>query len=155
TPLQQIRKAVAAAPVIGKTTATIAAAVAPAPMNATRESELDEGQSFAEMLTDQGVEESDALAAMNALGKVFDLRKLRAGQDVTLSFTRTDARETLTGAVFQPEDTKEITLARAGNGSFAAHVNLIPVTRHRIAAAGEIRSTLYEGADRAGISHAL
>jgi murein DD-endopeptidase MepM/ murein hydrolase activator NlpD len=155
SPLQQARKAVQATPVLGATSAKLAAAIAPNPLNATREAELDEGQTFAEMLTDQAVDESNALAAMNALSKVYDLRKLRAGQDVTLSFARTDSKETLTGAVFQPEDTKEISLARAGDGSFAAHVTLIPVTRHRIAAAGEIRSTLYEAADRAGITHAL
>ena len=153
--LQQLRNAVQATPIVNDTSATLAAAIAPTPVNTTREAELDEGQTFAEMLTDQGVAEGDALAAMNALGKVFDLRHLRAGQDITLSFARTDAKETLTGAIFQPEDTKEITLARAGDGSFAAHTDLIPVTRHRIAATGDIRTTLYEAGDRAGVSHAL
>jgi murein DD-endopeptidase MepM/ murein hydrolase activator NlpD len=153
--LQQLRNIVQATPSVAETGTKLAAAVAPTPVNATREAELDEGQTFAEMLTDQGVDEGDALAAMNALSKSYDLRRLRAGQDVSLSFARTDAKETLTGAVFQPEDTKEISLARSADGSYAAHVTVIPVTRHRVAAAGEIRTTLYEAGDRAGVSHAL
>lgn len=153
SPLQQLRGAIQASPA-GEAGAAVASAMAPAAVHATREAELDEGQTFADMLSDQGIDENEAQAVNNALGKVYDLRRLRAGQDVTLSFDRTDARETLTGATFQPEDTKEITISRTANG-FAAHVTQIPVSRQRMAAAGEIRSTLYEAGDRAGVSHAL
>ena len=135
--------------------ASIQAAISAAPTHSTREAELDEGQTFAEMLTDQGVSEGEALAATVALSKVYDMRKLRAGQDFTLSFDNTASKEVMTGAVFQPEDTKEISLARTAQGTFAGHINLIPVTRHRIAASSEIHSTLYEAGERAGISHAL
>ncbi len=155
TTLQQMRNVVQSNQALSTTGAKMAAAIAPTLINATREAELDEGQSFAEMLTDQGVPEGEAMAAANALSKVFDMRKLKAGQDVTLSFLRTDAKETMTGAVFQPEDTKEISLTRATDGSFSAHTTAIPVTRQRVAAAGEIHSTLYEAGDRAGVSHAL
>ena len=140
--------------------ANMAAALAPAPLNVTREAELDDGQSFAELLTDQGVAAADANAAMGALGKVFDLRKLQTGQDVTLSFIRTGQDEMFTGAVFQPEDTREITISRtdtnpAAAGNYIAETKIIPVTRQRIAAVGEIRNSLYEAGDRAGVPHAL
>jgi murein DD-endopeptidase MepM/ murein hydrolase activator NlpD len=153
--LQQLRNALQSTPGVASAGASVAAAIAPTPVSATREAELDEGQTFSEMLTDQDIAEGDALAASNALSKAYDMRRLRAGQDFTLSFTRTPTKETLTGVTFQPEDTKEISLARAADGSFSAHVNLIPVTRHRIAAGGEIHSTLYEAGDHAGVSHAL
>ena len=91
----------------------MAAALAPTPVSVSREVELDEGQSFAELLTDQGIATAEATAAMNALAKGYDLRRLRAGQDVTLSFLRTGKSETFESAVFQPEDTKEITILRA------------------------------------------
>lgn len=155
TTLQQMRGAVQTAPVLGAAGASIASALGQAPMHATREAELDEGQTFAEMLTDQGVDENEASAAQNALSKVYDMRHLRAGQDFTLSFDRTSSKETLTATVFQPEDTKEINLTRTAEGGFVGHVNMIPITRHRIAASGEIRTTLYEAGDRAGVSHAL
>ena len=155
TVMQQIRGAVQSTPGLASAGSAVTAAIAPAPLHATREAELEEGQTFAEMLTDQGVDEGEALAASNALSKVYDMRRLRAGQDFTLSFDRTDTKETLTTATFQPEDTKEISLSRAANGAFNAHVSLIPITRHRVAAAGQIRTTLYEAGDRAGVSHAL
>lgn len=153
--LQQLRQAVQSTPALGYTGAKMAAALVPAPINATRETELDDGQTFAEMLTDQGVDEAVAQTAANALDKVYDMRHLRAGEDFTLSFLRTDTKETLNGIVFQPEDTKEISLTRTAEGGFTAKVNLIPVTRQRLAAAGEIHSSLYEAGDRAGVSHAL
>ena len=144
-----------ATPPLAAAGAGLAAAIAPTPVSATREGELDEGQLFSEMLTDQGVDEGTALAASNALSKVYDVRRLQAGQEFSLSFLRTDSKETLNSIVFQPEDTKEITLTRAVDGSFTAHVNMIPVTRHRMAGAGEIRTNLYEAGSRAGVSHAL
>ena len=144
-----------ATPPLAAAGAGLAAAIAPTPVSATRESELDEGQLFSEMLTDQGVDEGVALAASNALSKVYDVRRLQAGQEFSLSFLRTDLKETLNSIVFQPEDTKAISLTRATDGRFTAQVAQIPVTRQRIAASGEIHSTLYEAADRAGVSHAL
>jgi murein DD-endopeptidase MepM/ murein hydrolase activator NlpD len=135
--------------------ATVAAAIAEKPVSTAREVELDDGQTFAELLTDQGISEGDAAAAMNALAKVYDMRKLKAGQDITLSFLSTGRQETLTGATFQPEDTSEITVRRAADSSFKAEVTNIPVSHHRFAASGQIRSSLYEAGDAAGVPHAV
>jgi len=138
--------------------ANIAEAVAPAlvqPVNTTREAELDDGQTFAEMLADAGAADADATSAMNALSKVYDLRKLKAGQDITLSFVRTAQQETLTGANFQPEATKEVSVTRDAEGNYTANVKLIPIVRQRLAARGEITSTLYEAGDRQGVPHAI
>lgn len=122
---------------------------------ATREVELDEGQTFADMLQDSDVSDADAAAAMNALSKIYDLRKLQAGQAFTLSFLRNDNQDIFTGATFQPEATREMVVARAADGSFAAEVKMIPVERHRLAARGEINSSLYEAGDRANVPHAI
>lgn len=124
-------------------------------VNVTREAELDEDQTFAELLSDQGVADADALGAMNALAKVYDLRHLKAGQDVTLTFSRTDRQETFVGATFQPEDTKEIVLTRSAQGEFTGVVKPIPVTRQRFAARADIDSSLYEAGDSAGVPHAV
>ena len=72
-----------------------------------------------------------------------------------LSFLRTGTEETFTGAVFQPEDVKEISVLRKAQGGFVADMKLIPVTRQRFAAIGEIHSSLYEAGDRAGVPHAV
>lgn len=121
----------------------------------TREAELESGSTFAEMLADQGIARAEAMAAMNALAKAYDLRRLKAGQEVTLFFERSGAREVLTGAVFQPDDTKEVSIARARDGSYAAESRAIPVTRHRMAASAEIRSSLYEAGDRMNVPRSV
>jgi len=126
-----------------------------APENVTREAEVDEGQDFSDMLSDAGVNDNDAAAAMTALGRVYPLRKLQAGQDVTLTFSRTPEAEMFTNAVFQPEDTKEITVSRQPDGSFTANVKNIPIIREQVATKGEIRTTLHEAGERAGVPHAI
>ncbi|MDR3448892.1 MAG: M23 family metallopeptidase [Alphaproteobacteria bacterium] len=131
------------------------ASAANPPENVLREAEIDDGQDFADMLGDAGVSDADAAAASAALARVYPLNNLRAGQDVSLNFSRTTQSETFNGAVFQPEDTKEITISRAAGGQFSATVKMIPIIRERVAAHGEIRSSLYEAGQRAGVPHAI
>jgi murein DD-endopeptidase MepM/ murein hydrolase activator NlpD len=133
----------------------VATALSPAPENITREAELDDSQTFAGLLSQSGVPDTDANAAMNALAKVYDLQKLRAGQSVSLFFTRTGQTETFSGAIFLPEATKEVTVSRDAKGYFTADVKIVPVVRQRLAAAGEIRSSLYDAGDAAGVPHSV
>ena len=53
----------------------------------TRTVTLDRGDTLASALTDVGVSQDDANAAMLALGKVYDLRALRAGENFDIAFT--------------------------------------------------------------------
>jgi murein DD-endopeptidase MepM/ murein hydrolase activator NlpD len=125
------------------------------PENVTREAEVGGGQAFDDMLTAAGVSGAEATAAMNAVAKVFNLQKLRAGQDVTLSFSRTPQAEVFTSAVFQPDDTKEITVTREASGTYKANAKMIPIVRERVAAHGEIKSSVFEAGDRAGVPRAV
>jgi len=126
-----------------------------APETVMRDAEVASGQNFSEVLGDAGVSEGDAQAAMNALSRIYPLRRLRAGQNITLTFQRTAQAETFTSAVFQPEDTKEIHVSRGADGKFTAVGKPIPIVRERIAARGEIRSSVFEAGDRAGVPHAI
>jgi hypothetical protein len=143
------------AQVLAEAGADVAAAIAEKPVSTTREAELDDDETFAEFLANQGIADSEAAVVMNALAKVYNLRQLKAGQDVTLSFLRTGQKETFTGATFQPEDTREIVITRTPTDTFKAEVVSIPVVRHRFAARGQIRSSLYEAGDNAGVPHAI
>lgn len=120
-----------------------------------REAELAGGQDFSDMLGDAGVADAEAKAAMNALSRAYPLQKLRAGQNVTLTFSRTPQAETFTSAVFQPEDTKEVTVVRQADGSFVANAKMIPIVRERVAAQGEIKSSVFEAGERAGVPYAV
>ena len=131
----------------------VTGALAPAEI-VTQDAEIDDGQDFSDMLSDAGVNDDDAAAAMAAISHVYN-RRLQAGQDVTLTFSRTAQAQSFTSAVFQPEDTKEITVARAADGSFTASLKNIPIIRERVAATGDIRSSVYEAGERAGVPHAI
>jgi len=133
---------------------TVAEAIVPHDVM-TREAEVDEGQDFSDMLMDAGASDADAAAAMNAVARVYALEKLRAGQNVVLTFSRAPQAETFTSAVFQPEDTKEITVTRQANGSYLANAKMIPIIRERVAAHGEIRSSVFEAGERAGVPHGV
>ena len=125
------------------------------PQNVIREAELEDAATFAHLLTSSGVGNADALAATSALAKVLDPRHLKSGQSVTLSLTRLGNQERLDSAIFQSDATKEITIARDGASSFAAHIKTMPITREHFAARGEIHSSLYEAGERAHVPHAL
>jgi murein DD-endopeptidase MepM/ murein hydrolase activator NlpD len=131
------------------------AAMAPKPELVSREVELASSRSFASMLTDSDVDPQDALAVSTALSKVYDQKKLKAGQEVTLTFTRLGQDETLKSLVFQPELTKEVSITRESDGTFKAVARVTPIERERVAARGEIRSSLYEAGAREGVPRAV
>ena len=131
------------------------AAVAAKPENISRVVELGDGRTFSRMLMDAAIQETDALAAASALGKVFDHRKLKAGQEVTLSITRLGDQETLTALTFEPEPTKEISITRQPGGEYLAQLKNTPIERQRVAARGEIRGSLYGAGEREGVPRSI
>lgn len=149
----------APAQAIANASNAVVAAVKPVlsakPETVIREAELEDGATFAQLLTSSGVGNTDALAATSALAQVIDPRHLKSGQSVTLSITRLGAQEHLDSATFQSETTKEITIARDAGGAFTAHVKTMPITREHFAARAEIHSSLYEAGERAHVPHAL
>lgn len=79
------------------------------------------------------------------------IRKLKAGQEVTLSITRLAKVETCFSPVFEPEPTKEITISRQPNGEYLAQMKNTPIERQRMVARGEVRGSLYASGERAGV----
>ena len=130
-------------------------AIQPKPETVTRQVELDRGQTFAAMLADADVEPAEAAAVAAALDKVYDHRKLKAGEEVTLAFTRIGEDETLNIVTLQPEPTKEVTITRGTDNLFKGEVKITPLQRQRLAAEGTIRSSLYEAGQRAGVPRAI
>lgn len=132
-----------------------ATVVSTTPQIITREVELARGDSFAAMLADADVSPDTVDAVIAAFNKVYDHRKLKAGQEATLTFSRLGEEETLTGVTFQPEITREITITRAADGQFAGRVNVTPIERRRFAVKASIHSSLYEAGDREGVPRSV
>lgn len=152
---EPVRAAVSAANEVHEEVREIASAVAPKPETVTREIELKSGATFADSLANADVNPDDVAAATVALNGVFDHQKLKAGQEMTLAFTRLGSEETLMGVTFQPEPTKEVVIARQAGGGFTGQVKATPIERERFAVRAEIRSSLYEAGDREGVPRAV
>jgi murein DD-endopeptidase MepM/ murein hydrolase activator NlpD len=148
---EPVRAAMTAANDVQDEVREIAQSVAPKPEIVTREVELGKGKTFAGMLEDADVAPGDALAAAAALNEVFSHRLLKAGQEMTLTFSRLGNEETLTNVTFQPEAVKEVVIARTGEDGFVGEVNVTPFERERFAVRGEIRTSLYEAGAREGV----
>ncbi|MDE1901918.1 MAG: M23 family metallopeptidase [Alphaproteobacteria bacterium] len=125
------------------------------PVVMTRDAEIDSGENLADALGDAGVSDDAAAAAMNAVARVYPLKKLRAGQDMTLTFNHTQTADQFVSATFDPEDTREITVTRQANGAFTASLRDIPVIRQRFAARVVIQSSIFEAGARAGVPHSV
>ncbi|NCC03574.1 MAG: M23 family peptidase [Proteobacteria bacterium] len=131
------------------------AAVAPKPEAVTRVVELDQGRTFMRLLMDAAIPSDEAVAASDALTKIYDHRKLKAGQEVTLNITRTGEQYSLTSLTFEPNSTQEISIARAVDGSYKGELKNTPIERKRIAVRGEIRNSLYAAGEREGVPRAI
>jgi len=145
----------AVAQVAGEMHDLAASVVAPTPEQVTREVELGKGRTFPRMLTDADIDPDEAFAASSALGKVYDARKLQAGQEFTLSITRTGDDEALTSLTFAPEPTKEITVTRQTSGQYQAEMRSTPLERQRVAARGEIQNSLYRAGAKQGVPRSI
>ncbi len=145
----------AVAEAAGEAVEMAAAVMAPVPETISRIVELGEGRTFSRMLVDVGVPSNMAYASSRALGTVYDHRKLKAGEEFTLSITRLGEEETLDQLIFQPEPTKEISIVRLDTGAYKAVLKTTPLERQRFAARGEIKSSLFGAGEREGVPLAV
>lgn len=112
------------------------------------------GGTLAGLLDDAGVGRVEAAIAISALAEVFDLRQLRAGQDIRLYLETdigsedTDLR--LTGLSFRPDVDRSITVARTFDDGFRARETMARFQSEMARATGTINSSLYVDALAAG-----
>lgn len=124
---------------------------------ASETSKLAPGQSLADLLEDVGLADKDAEAALAALARLIDPRRLKPGTAVTLNYGPWQVdrdgraqRDFLGLAVPQGVD-REVSLTRRPDGGFTAQDAKRPSWRDIVWASGVIRSSLYEAALAAGI----
>ena len=119
---------------------------------------IGEGDTLSEVLTDAGASRNDAAAAAAALGKLFNPRRIKPGQEITVTFMPQIGIEKAVGLPgrFQgfsliTDHTRIITVSRIGKGVFEASELKRHLTRDLVRAAGEIRSSLFVAATKAGM----
>ena len=115
----------------------------------TREVRVGSGETLAGLITRAGGSSGDASAAIASISAVYDPRRLRPGQEVTLFFSHRSGEATLTGIAFRSEPGASVTANRTTRG-FSAREVLMPVTFEIARIAAPVETSLYASALQLG-----
>lgn len=114
------------------------------------------GGTLAGTLGDAGAPGGDVARAVNALGPVFEVRRLRAGQDITV-YLQTPRQPVdgedglrLAGFSFRPAIDRSITVSRLEDGGYRAREMTAEFERELVRSSGSITTSLYVDALAAG-----
>lgn len=127
----------------------------PAPKLHSRPVSAKSGDTLAGMLNDAGVPRGEAIAAIDALKPLFDPRRIKIGQDLSIDFERNspigEDPGHFVGFVLDVDYAREILVARTATGDFSAEEQEKPLVAAAARAEGEIRSNLSLDGSKAGI----
>jgi murein DD-endopeptidase MepM/ murein hydrolase activator NlpD len=109
----------------------------------TRELEVGAGESLAGLLRRAGASPSEAHAALTSIAAVYDPRRLRPGQEISLVFNGDADDLHLTGLAFRSEPGASVTANRIVAGGFAAREVLMPLSFEIARIAAPVETSLY------------
>lgn len=132
------------------------------PSFARKTTTLRRGGTLVEALVAAGAARAEAYGAVTAMGKVYDLRRVRAGQAVELTFEGPDpgaggapGGRTLSEVAFAPAPDRRVVVHRAAGDAFAAENIQARLERRLVRANGEISDSLFLSARRARVPAAV
>ncbi|MFP6743601.1 MAG: peptidoglycan DD-metalloendopeptidase family protein, partial [Alphaproteobacteria bacterium] len=126
--------------------------LAPMPEDAVHKTfDVRVGDTLMKALLRAGSEPRDADAAIRALQDLFDPRKLRAGQTLTVSLAPSGGGDILQRLTIDIEPGRKIETGRVAEGGFAARVVEVALERMLVHTGGRIDSSLYLSAVDAGV----
>lgn len=113
------------------------------------------GDTLMALLTEAGAEPGESQAAISALGAKFNPRRLKVGQEITLTFERNDADSyRLFELSLSPSVEREVSVVR-GEAGFRASETIREFNVDHARVAGEIDDSLYNAGIDAGLSNSL
>lgn len=124
------------------------------PPTLDRQVQVKSGDILMKILTKNGIDRSEAHAAIVAMGKVYDPRKLRVGQVITLTYGEqitSDDDRPFVALSFQPGPAKDILVERNGDKKFSARAVERALETRDATARGIIETSLYNAAVDAGM----
>ncbi|WP_165769387.1 peptidoglycan DD-metalloendopeptidase family protein [Arboricoccus pini] len=112
---------------------------------------LEGGDTLGSILAAQGIDDADTAAALDTLGRSFDLRRLREGQTIEIGSqaSPTGGRQ-LTTLTFDIDARQSLRLRRA-SGGFAIDKVERPLERKVAVATGEVSGSFYQAAAASGL----
>ncbi len=121
--------------------------------------EVGKGDTLADLLQGAGIDRTEAHYAIKALSEYVNPRRIRRGQDVTLTFEsapisvdkRSPNRDTFIGLAIEPDYKTEVHVARTPDGTFRAEQRAKTLKHTSTRAEGTINSSLYVAGRDAGV----
>jgi len=129
-----------------------------APHYVEKSAALGKGGTLAGLLTDHGVDRITAHKAIKAISKIYDVRRIRTGTPVGITFEETTNKTnplqldqiTITAAV-----DRDVVAKRGDDGIFVASNAYAELSVSTVRASGTISDSLYASALRAGLPDAI
>jgi murein DD-endopeptidase MepM/ murein hydrolase activator NlpD len=113
----------------------------------TREVRVGGGETLAGLLLRAGASPSAANAAIASLNDVYNPRRIRPGQPISLFFQRSgEDQADLTGLAFRSDPGVSVLANRTSTGGFTAREVLMPVTFENAHIAAQVETSLYASA---------
>lgn len=109
------------------------------------------GDTLIKLLTAAGADRSESVEVVSALGKVFDVKRLQLGQEITLTFQREDEQLKLKTVNLAPSVERSVAVERQDNGAFKANATVVPLMPQLVRAGAVIDDSLFAAAQRANI----
>ncbi|MBL8545033.1 MAG: peptidoglycan DD-metalloendopeptidase family protein [Hyphomonadaceae bacterium] len=116
----------------------------------TKEMRVANGETLAGLLSRAGASSTEASAVLNSIADVYNPRRLRPGQPISLYFQRDGADTQLTGVAFRSEPGASVTANRTTTGGFEAREVQMPLTFEIARIAAPVETSLYSSALQLG-----
>jgi len=126
-----------------------------APIQEERVVKLASGQNFTAMLTAQGVDADNAADAAEALADVYNVRKIKTGQEFRLSLEHGTDATRLLKLTFSPDVTQRIELTQDAEENFTADRIARQTEQRIVAIQGTVNGSFAASARNAGVPRAV
>jgi murein DD-endopeptidase MepM/ murein hydrolase activator NlpD len=128
--------------------------------------QIEKGDTLMSVLTDAGIPNNEAHAAVTALSDIFSPRALKPGQPIKLTLASDDQSDGNAGAADQPilhlmaltldpSVEKHVELTRSLDGAFTAKSKDVPLEIETTRAVGTIQTSLFEAGQAEGVPVAI
>jgi len=124
---------------------------------------VGKGDTLMKVLVRAGADPQESHAAITALSSVFDPRRLKIGQDITLNFSKTDlAEKTKTNDILQlvsvslnQDVDKQVAAIRSPDRGFKAKETIIELEKKMARVGGTIENSLFLSAAQSGLPNQI
>ena len=116
------------------------------------------GSTLMDMLMNLGISTAEASEAIDSLRDVYDVKSLRAGQDVTVTFNHAEdglGRGDLLSIALSPDPARTVTVNRTSDAQFSAQESRRQLSREIVHYSGAIHNSMFDSALNAGVPNAI